>query len=316
MNETKFIENRTLRDNVVSHYEVLEKVKELFLIPEMDCMTVDQVAGYYSTVDDENPEKNCIVTSNGLRKLYSSYKDELDSDGVCIKNYKDFLIGNKFTLENTSKGKVLLRHDNMDKSKYLIEIPNRGIRVFPRRAILRIGMLLRDSNVAKEVRNQLLNIEEKVESEIKIQDIEEEQKLALELGMAQLSGNLTAITIATGKMMDFKNRHIAKLENDNKALAGKVLEWADRNKLNAGVRKLAAVTGIHFSKIWNELYKNLQYKYGICIKQRGDAPYLQWIEEEEWESVIKTFCAMCEAYEQSPTEMFQQTTPKIALVSE
>ena len=70
------------------------------------------------------------------------------------------------------------------------------------------------------------------------------------------------------------------------------------------------MTGIHFSKIWNELYKNLQYKYRIYLKQRGGTPYIQWIDEDEWKNVLKVFCAMCEAYKQSPTEMFQQTTPK------
>ena len=41
-------------------------------------------------------------------------------------------------------------------------VPNVGIILFPKRAILRMGMLLRDSEVAKEVRTQLLNITEKV----------------------------------------------------------------------------------------------------------------------------------------------------------
>ena len=105
------------------------------------------------------------------------------------------------------------------------------------------------------------------------------------------------------------------MKNDNKALADGILEWKDRDRLNAGIRKLSAVTGIHFSKMWNELYKNLQYKHGICLKQRGGTPYVQWIKESEWDKVIKTFCAMCEAYEQSPTEMFQQTTPRNILAS-
>lgn len=48
-------------------------------------------------------------------------------------------------------------------------------------------MLLRDSDVAKEVRNQLLNIEEKTSTETKIEDIEEEQKLMLSVGMAVAS---------------------------------------------------------------------------------------------------------------------------------
>lgn len=41
----------------------------------------------------------------------------------------------------------------------------------------------------------------------------------------------------------------------------------------------------------------------------GGQPYLQWIKEDEWDDVVKTFCAMCEAYEQSPSDMFQQRTP-------
>ena len=193
------------------------------------------------------------------------------------------------------------------------EIPNRGIRVFPRRAILRVGMLLRDSVIAKEVRTQLLNIEEKSSDEVKVQDINEEQSLMLAVGMAVASGDANAVAIATTNLIAFTNRHIDKLKNDNKALAEGILEWKDRNKLNAGIRKLASVTGKHFDKMWNELYKNIQYKYGICLKQRGVAPYVQWIKESEWNDIMKTFCAMCEAYDQSPTEMLQQTTPTCTL---
>ncbi|KSV57725.1 hypothetical protein [Acetivibrio ethanolgignens] len=310
MNETQFIDDRTLRDKNVDRFEILEKVKKVLLIPNTDFMTVNQLAEYYSTYYKDKNKKDNIVTPDGIRKLYSLHSDELDSDGVCIKSYKDFLIGNEFTLENL-KGKVILTHS----TGMSFEIPNRGIRVFPRRAILRVGMLLRDSVIAKEVRTQLLNIEEKSSDEVKVQDINEEQSLMLAVGMAVASGDANAVAVATTNLIAFKNRHIEKLKNDNKALAEGILEWKDRNKLNAGIRKLAAVTGIHFSKMWNELYKNLQYKYGICLKQRGGTPYVQWIKESEWDDVMKTFCAMCEAYEQSPTEMFQQTTPRNALAS-
>lgn len=37
-----------------------------------------------------------------------------------------------------------------------LRVPNVGIRLFPKRAVLRLGMLLRDSRVAQEVRTQLL----------------------------------------------------------------------------------------------------------------------------------------------------------------
>ena len=107
-----------------------------------------------------------------------------------------------------------------------------------------------------------------------------------------------------------------KLQNDNKLLAAEILTWDDRNKMNAGIRKLAAVTGTQFSVMWNELYKNLQYKYQIDVKKRGKKPFLQWIQEHEWNKVLKVFCAMCEARNLSPTDMFQQTAPVENLTNE
>lgn len=100
-----------------------------------------------------------------------------------------------------------------------------------------------------------------------------------------------------------------KLQNDNKLLAAEILTWSDRSKLNAGIRKLASVTGTKFSAMWNELYKNLQYKYQIDVKQRGKKPFIQWIKEHEWDKVVKVFSAMCEVRHLSPTDMLQQTAP-------
>lgn len=298
MNELSFTEDRNLRDNCISHYEVLERVKNLFLIPGTEFATMKQVAEFYE-VEVKAIEKVCLRN-----------KDELISDGVELKSYKDFLIRQDVGLE-TVKGKVLLTLENGN----VLSVPNRGLKVFPRRAILRIGMLLRDSAVAKEVRTQLLNIEEKTSNEIKTEDINEEQRLITNVGMAFASGNINDLLKATTEYNAFQNRHITKLKADNKALAGDILEWKDRNKLNAGVRKLASVTKVYFGKMWNELYKNLQYKYGISLKRRGDKPYIQHVKQEEWKFVIMTFSAMCEAYGQSPSDMFQQVTPKKALKS-
>lgn len=298
MNELTFTEDRSLRDNCISHYEVLERVKNLLLIQGTEFATMKQVAEFYD-VEVKAIEKVCLRN-----------KDELISDGVELKSYKDFLIRQDVGLE-TVKGKVLLTLENGD----VLSVPNRGLKVFPRRAILRIGMLLRDSAVAKEVRTQLLNIEEKTSNEIKTEDINEEQRLITNVGMAFASGNINDLLKATTEYNAFQNRHITKLKADNKALAGDILEWKDRNKLNAGVRKLASVTKIYFGKMWNELYKNLQYKYGISLKRRGDKPYIQHVKQEEWKYVIMTFSAMCKAYGQSPSDMFQQVTPKKTLKS-
>ena len=289
------ISDRNIRDKCVSHYEVLERVKELFLLPDTDLMSINQVAEYYE------------VSPQWIKDLYTQNKNEIDSDGTKMikRNHYDGSL-----LKTTSVEKKQTSVTYIFDNGQIVTINNRGLKAFSRRAVLRIGMLLQQSDVARRVRDALLDIEEKASPEVKIKDIEEEQNLMMEVGRAVASGDANAVAIASTNLIAFKNRHIEKLENDNKRLADEILEWSDRNRLNAGVRKLASVTGIHFSKIWNELYKNLQYKYRIYLKQRGGTPYIQWIDEDEWKNVLKVFCAMCEAYKQSPTEMFQQTTPK------
>lgn len=246
------ISDRNMRDNCVNHYEVLENVKKVLLIPDTEWATQKQVAEYYE------------VGEKAIETICTRHKDELESDGVSLKSYKEFLNIQNEGLE-TVVGKTIFLFANGES----LTVPNRGLKVFPRRAILRVGMLLRDSAVAKEVRTQLLNIEEKSSNEVKVQDINEEQRLMLNVGIAYASGNIEAVIKATTEYNAFQNRHIEKLENDNKALAEGILKWEDRKSLNAGIRQLASVTGIHFGKIWNELYKNLQYKHGICLKQRG-----------------------------------------------
>jgi hypothetical protein len=215
-----------------------------------------------------------------------------------MKSYKDFLNVPEGQLE-MSKGKAVFTY----KTGETLTVPMRGLKVFPRRAILRIGMLLRDSNVAKEVRTQLLNIEEKTSNEIKTQDIDEEQKLAIEIGMSYISGNLEQFATSSAKMMAFKNRHIEQLQHDNKALAGEILKWEDRSKINFAVRKLAKMVHKLEGYVWTELYKELKYKHHIDVKMRGEKPWIQHIKEDEWQKVIQTFSAMCEENEISPSKI-------------
>ncbi len=111
---------------------------------------------------------------------------------------------------------------------------------------------------------------------------------------------------------------IKKKSIDNKALSGKLLDWADRDRINAGIRKLAASTGTRFGDMYKELYKNIEYSHKIYLnsrlerdkKKKSNASCLDYVKDNEWAKILKTFCAMCEAYEKSPNDMMQQTTPK------
>ncbi|WP_313069824.1 hypothetical protein [Lacrimispora sp.] len=285
MKETDLLENKEFRKKLVVKVEVLEKVKELLLIPGTELATARQVADYYEVEEDT------------VKKLIFRNLDELEEDG--LKSYtgketRDFFDRDNMSLSNLRGGFEVNG----------IRFSNRGNKVIPRRAILRIGMLLRDSEIAKEIRTQLLNIEEKAIPKTKMADITEEQTLALSVGMAYASGDPTAIMLATTKMMDYKNRHISKLEESKKALANGILEWEDRSRINFAVRKMAAFANIPVGQAWNELYKQLKNGFHIDLPSRGKKPWVQHVSESEWQCVVKTFSALCEYYELEPSNMF------------
>lgn len=104
-----------------------------------------------------------------------------------------------------------------------------------------------------------------------------------------------------------KEQENAVLQSDNDILAKEILTWTDRSKLNFGIRKLSKVTGICYGKLWNELYKQLKYKYSIDVKARAKKDYIKTIREDEWKRVTKSFAAICNSYNQSPTEMLDET---------
>ena len=140
MNETQLIESKELRDKVVERIDVLEKVKQLILLPNTEYATTKMVAEYY-TVGEEaikaivfnNDEE---LTCDGMLRLTGNKtKEVLVSCGLQLTNFRGYFEcnGQKFA--------------------------NRQNLLFTRRAILRVGMLLRDSEVAKEIRTYLLNVE-------------------------------------------------------------------------------------------------------------------------------------------------------------
>lgn len=129
------------RDNLVDKVEVLSKVKELLLPPELEMATLQQVADFYN------------VSKEIITNLLKSHQDEFVSDGYTLMK------GNKissFFPEGKRRGSYTETSRNGETYTY----SNSENGLFPKRAILRVGMLLRDSEVAKKVRAQLLNTEE------------------------------------------------------------------------------------------------------------------------------------------------------------
>ena len=309
-NEQTIMDYRQVREEYIDRVDVLDKVKNLLVIPAMECMTMKQVADYYE------------VDIHTIQICSTRNKDELDYDGVCIKTPLDFKEIFKVTacdfkdLEQ-KHGKLIIHIDD----NTTIEIPNRGIKMFPKRAILRVGMLLRDSAIAKEVRTQLLNIVEVAQSEkpeIITQEIQKEEDLLLNIGKAFATGDATKLMIATQEYFNYQNRNIKKLENDKKLLTAEILTISDRQMFNAVMRKLVYTLHIDYPIAFGIFYKQLNYKYGINLKARGDRkpPYIRNVREDEWDKVQKSIVAILEDNHINATEFLESCKPTNALKSQ
>lgn len=224
MNVNEIIDNKELREELSGRINVLEKVKNVLLIPETEYATTALVADYYE------------VNIEAVQKIVIRNRDELQEDGLKMLKGKEIMDNLGVDMLSIPRDRGCYKVDN-------IKIWYGNNTLFPRRAILRVGMLLRDSPVAREVRTQLLNGEEKTPADIKTADINEEQHLLLNVVAALTSGDTQEAMRAFSEVLTFKDRHITKLETTNKALSNSILEWEDRSRLNFAVRKLAGISG-------------------------------------------------------------------------
>lgn len=297
------VDNHDLRNELIARTEVLDKVKKLLLIPEMNCMTIRQVADYYEV--DVDTIKRCCQRN----------RTEIEGDGVVNKTpkiFKEILKGTTCSVKNFEQknGKLAIQIDDNTR----LEIPNRGIKCFSKRAILRIGMLLRDSEIAQEVRTQLLNIVEHTaeeKPELLTQDIDDEEKLQAAIGKAFATGDIMEFATAAQAYTAFQRRHIDRIETSNKLLTAEVLHISDRKMFNRVMRKFASTLHISFGVAFSMLYKQLSYRYGMDLKKRGDrkTPYIQYIKDDEWDKVQKVIVAILEKYNVNVKEFFESCSP-------
>lgn len=153
-------ESRTMRAQTVDRVDVLDKVKALALLPDGVHATTEIVASFYE------------VDIEAMHSVARRHRDELTGNGM-----------------STLRGAQLREFEmvNLTTSK------RQALRVFTRRAILNVGQLLAESDVARRVRTYLLDVEELATPAHKATAIEkaaeaEAQLRAIEV-LARIDGN-------------------------------------------------------------------------------------------------------------------------------
>jgi restriction system protein len=132
VHEGALLESQTLRASVAERTEVLDKVKLLSLLPDGLHVTTRMVANYFEVAD------------HVVSKVMQRHREELTENGM-----------------RTLRGSELrsFERDNLSSSDGSYPQGRAHLTLFTRRAVLNVAMLLRDSDVARQVRTYLLDTE-------------------------------------------------------------------------------------------------------------------------------------------------------------
>lgn len=249
--------------------EILNKVKTVLMLGNTDFVTVKMAADYYE------------VGLEAINSLIKDNKEELEENGLKLYSKKEFLNVLKGHLKNNEqlKGKSILTFEDGNQFIY----PNRGLLLISKRVLLNIGMLLRDSEVAKELRRRILDIvfdaeEGKGSIETITKEINEEEQLQMEIGKAFVLGDLNKFAEATLKLTELRNKRIVELENELEELsplANKYNIFLDTNGLT-DIEKFSKNLSI------NRMGRNKMYKY---LRDKGflmenNMPYQKYIDRK------------------------------------
>lgn len=267
--ENQLLENKQMRKEVIGRVEVLEQVGELLLLPNTELSTTEMVATYYNT--------------------------ELDTIKKTIERNYDELISN---------GYKVLEGDELRDIKSLCQIKSRArsLAVFPKRAVLNVGMLLRDSKIAIELRRRLLDIAHDSEQgkgniETVINEISEEKQLMLQRIEAEMNGDFDTVCVINAKLFALKNKRISELEDEIKIITENSLTIKESRKVINRLVRIIAIKDFKgmFGKAYGELYSKVNYQLGINIKARNkksSQSYIDTLTESETfevEKIVRTW---------------------------
>lgn len=276
----ELINSKEERDKNIGRVEVLDRVGGLMILPNTEMTTLPMVAEFYK------------VSEVQIRRIIKDNREEIESDGYRVWKLKEIIdlftngsdtnsngcvindIAVKPTIEKSKTGITI---DFNDCEGNYLTVPNNGKALFTKRAVLRIGMLLRDSEVAKEVRSRLLDVfhdaemgKENIIGNI-VSEIDEEKKLMLERVEAEFNGDLAKVCEINAKLFDLKNKRIKELEEESNYKQGVINGLTDDITLAEKRQRITQIVRKgydNYGKRYTLLYKEFEKKYHMDLNTR------------------------------------------------
>lgn len=258
------IEDLQLRNELVTKTDVLDKVKILTLIPHHMFVGTAQVANYYE------------VNLEAIKSIIKRHKEELERDGLYV--YRD----------NTLK---ILKDENItnDNGEPYITKRCKAYTAIPKKAILRIGMLLTNSPIAEKVRDYLVAVEEisttaqktmalsNISNKITQSSAELEESVKKEfiliehhLNKCKLLGipQEEAALLVHKSLMDCKNVNKVILNTLEERYA--IVHRIKRGRIRERINYIACEKNITHQEVYHLLSSKLKYEIGINFKAIRD----------------------------------------------
>ncbi|MGL5381040.1 hypothetical protein [Clostridium sp.] len=243
--------------------KILESVKNIVTLSNCEFITVGDVCSYFDITKDALDtlikENRSELLENGMVLLTGKeLREELVTWNISVTNYRGYFTADGYKFANRS---------NILMSK---------------RCLLNVGMLLRDSKVAKELRRRILDVMYDAEDgnasiEVVANEIADEQCVFIELGEALMNGDISKVLECNAKLMEMKNKRIVELENKNEELEETLTEIVENNitfdefsrKCGKLISMISNELNTNKRAIWMYIYEFLKYQPLESNNNRG-----------------------------------------------
>lgn len=233
------------RNQLAERVDVLDKVKELSTLPgDVYCSTTI-VADFYE------------VDSSSIRTLIERHAKEFESDGYRTVTRADVSLTTGLTW--TELGFPAKAHTAA---------------LFPRRAVLRVGMLLRDSTIARRVRDYLLDAEKPADAGRARAELLTRADLArMVLEAEEEKAIIAAALESAAPAIAYHERYVS---NDDAAL---IEVWGAQFGMTKPaafdlLRERKVIYRKHIGRRWSESKKKLVDEY----EHRAYGAFIDWFD--------------------------------------
>ena len=242
MSDLTLPEARAERDSLAARVDVLDKVGVLATLPDDMHVTTDMVATFYA------------VDADAVRQIVVRNREELDDDGYRVVT------------------RAVFESDIASLSN--IDPRARTIALFPRRAVLRVGMLLRDSAVARRVRDYLLDTEKPADTGRARAELLTRADLArMVLEAEEEKAIIAAALESAAPAIAYHERYVS---NDDAAL---IEVWGAQFGMTKPaafdlLRERKVIYRKHIGRRWSESKKQLVDEY----EHRAYGAFIDWFD--------------------------------------